>query len=96
MGFSFKAEKVHILPESNKPTLAFVDLLINDDQIIHGVRVVDNGKNGCFVSLPQKLGKDKEGKDTWFDQVRFKNKESKSAISEVVLKAYEDKKQKND
>ena len=95
MELSFKTEKVHVLPEPKKNTLAFVDLLVNDALVIRGLRVC-GGKNGAFVSFPQNLGKDKEGKEEWFNQVYFKDKKLDKAMSEVVLKDYEEKKQKND
>ena len=90
MELSFKTEKVVILPEPKKNTLAFVDLLVSDVLVIRGLRVCE-GKNGRFVSFPQDLGKDEK----WYDQVYFKDKKLNSSMSEVVLKDYEEKKLQN-
>ncbi len=95
MELSFKTEKVHVLPEPKKNTLAFVDLLVNDNLVIKGLRVCAS-KNGPFVSFPQTKGEEKEGKAEWYNNAYLKNKESEKAMQEVVLKAYEEKKQKND
>ena len=93
MELSFKTEKVSVLPEPKNNTLAFVDILVNDSIVIRGFRVCD-GKKGRFVGFPSKEGKDKEGKEEWFPQVTFKNRDEEKLMSEVVLKSFEDK-QKN-
>ena len=95
MELMFKAEKVHVLPEPKNNTLAYVDLSVNDNLVIKGLRVCTS-KNGLFVSFPQTKGEDKDGKAEWYNNAYLKNKESDKAMQAVVLKAYEDKKPKND
>jgi len=91
MELSFKVERINVLPEPKNNTLAFADLLVNDALVIRGLRVC-NGKNGRFVSFPQDIGKDEK----WYDQVYLKDKKLNAVVSEVVLKAFEEKKPKND
>jgi len=45
-------------------------LLVEDVLEIGGFKII-NGAKGIFVSAPQHKGKDKEGNDTWYDDVRF-------------------------
>ena len=63
---------------------AFCDLAIGGRFIIRGVRVVD-GKRGLFVSMPREQGKN----GTWYDSVSVLTKEAKTAVSQVVLDAYQ-------
>ncbi len=95
MELSFKAEKVHILPNPKSNTLAFVDLLVNENLVIKGVRVC-TGKKGPFASFPQSKGKDNEGKEEWYNDVYLKDKQLDKAMQDVVLKAYEGQTKKND
>ncbi len=62
---------------------AFVDLSINEDLLIKGLRIIE-GKNGLFVSMPREQGKD----NIWYDTIRPLNKEIKEEISATVLSAY--------
>jgi DNA-binding cell septation regulator SpoVG len=55
---------------STSKTVAFVQLTINKTISIDGFKII-NGKDGLFVSAPNHKGKDKEGNDTWYDDVRF-------------------------
>lgn len=69
--------------EGDGPTKAFADIRFADAILIKGLRVV-NGEKGLFVSLPAELGKD--GK--WYETVRTLNRETKDALTQVVLEAY--------
>ena len=51
-------------------TRAFVQLTVNKVLSIDGFKIVE-GSNGLFVAAPQHKGKNKEGGDTWYDDVRF-------------------------
>ena len=53
--------------------------------VIKGLSVVD-GSKGLFVSMPRHQGKD--GK--WYDTACAITDEAKQALTETVLKAYED------
>ena len=65
--------------------VAFASLIIDDVMEIDGFKVI-NGSNGLFVSAPQHKGKDKDGGDTWYEDVRFVG-DSKDAVKEEVHKA---------
>ena len=90
MEFVFKVQRMTVLDEPSKATVAFADLLVNDGLLIKGL-TVNQGENGPFVSVPAKLGKDEK----WYDQIEFFDKRVKKQMNEVVLKEYEEKKKKN-
>tara|TARA_Y100001973_G_C4962494_1_gene215657 strand:+ start:234 stop:551 length:318 start_codon:yes stop_codon:yes gene_type:complete len=55
---------------------------------------VFNGSNGLFVKPPQHKGRNKEGEEEWFDDVRFVGDTSKEIRMEVyqsVIDAYNTK-----
>ncbi len=82
---NFKVDRLYRL-EGDGAMKAFADISINDSLVIKGLRVLD-GKKGVFVSLPKIQGKDKK----WYDTIKPLNDEVKNRISEVVLKAYQNK-----
>lgn len=63
---------------------AYVDLSVNNQFLIKGLRVVE-GKTGLFVSMPRQQGKDAK----WYDSVVALDKEVRKAVGRVVLQAYE-------
>ncbi|MFC1621001.1 septation protein SpoVG family protein [Candidatus Omnitrophota bacterium] len=72
---------------SGESTLkAFADLLFANVFIVKGLKVVE-GKNGLFVSMPQR--QDKEGK--WRDIAFPTTKEFRGLLSDIVLSEYERK-----
>ncbi len=62
---------------------AFCDVEIGKTVLIMGIRVVE-GKNGLFVSMPRRQGKD----GNWYDRVIPLTREVRQQISQVVLAAY--------
>lgn len=62
---------------------AFCDVEIGKTFLIKGICVVE-GKNGLFVSMPRRQGKD----GNWYDRVVPLTKEARHQISQVVLAAY--------
>ena len=82
---SVQVHRIYKLANS-KYTKAFVDIIVNGEILIRGIRVVD-GKNGLFVSMPQEQSKDKK----WYDTVRCLNKEVRQMIDDEVLAAYQAK-----
>ena len=62
---------------------AFADVRFDAQLIIKGFSVM-NGKNGLFVSLPKKAGKD----GRWFDFLLVDDA-LKHEVEDKVLKAYE-------
>ena len=69
--------------ETDRPLKAFVDIIINDQLLIKGVRVMD-GKKGLFVSMPREQASDKK----WYDTIRCMTEEVRDNITKVVLEAY--------
>jgi len=64
---------------------AFADIVIEDTFLIKDLRIID-GKNGLFVDMPRKQGKDGQ----WYQTVLPLNKEIKQQVNEIVLQAYEE------
>lgn len=62
---------------------AFADVRIGGGLVIRGCSVVD-GKNGTFVSMPRKVGRDGQ----WRDVVVAVDDELKTHYSERILQAY--------
>jgi stage V sporulation protein G len=73
------------MAEGLKNIRAFSDIRIGGSLIIKGVTVVD-GKNGLFVSMPSKVGKD--GK--WRDSIFVADDELSKTYKETVIKAYKE------
>ena len=70
--------------DGNGALKAYVDLEIDSQFLIKGLRVVE-GKNGLFVSMPRQQGKDNK----WYDSVVALTKETKQEVGRVVLEAYQ-------
>ena len=66
---------------------AFADVSFAGVFIVKGIRVV-GGKNGLFVGMPARKGKD----DKWHDTAYPSTKEFREVLNEVVLGAYEQEK----
>ena len=66
-------------------TKAFCDVAICGTLLVRGFRVVE-GKNGTFVSMPRRQGKDGQ----WYETVSPLNDEVKVHLNEIVLEAYRD------
>tara|TARA_Y100000310_G_C20473716_1_gene711356 strand:+ start:334 stop:708 length:375 start_codon:yes stop_codon:yes gene_type:complete len=87
--FSY-AVQVRPLQNPKSKVVAFASLLIDDVLEINGFRVID-GSKGLFVSAPSHKGKNKEGEDTWFDDVRFLGDSADNVKDEVyrsILDSY--------
>ncbi len=56
---------------------------------IHGLRVMDSSK-GLFVGMPTRSYEDKNGKTKYVDMAHPITAEAREAISDSVLKAYEE------
>jgi len=69
--------------ENGSSLKAFVDVIVAEQVLIKGVRVVE-GKDGLFVSMPQNQGKD----NRWHETVSLLDEETKQALQETVLEAY--------
>ena len=63
---------------------AFADIKIADTVIVKGFNVL-KGKNGVFVAMPRKAGKD----GRWYDVLLPVNDGVKEALETAVLAAYD-------
>lgn len=82
--FILKITDVRINKAEGQGTLkAFVSVTFDNAFVVHGIRVVD-GKNGLFVSMPNRQVKDNEYKDV----AHPITKEYKDELSEAVLAEY--------
>ncbi len=71
--------------EGDGATKAFCDIIVSDALLVKGIRVMD-GKNGLFVRMPAKQGKD--GK--WYELIQPTSKEIEDALNDVIIKAFND------
>ena len=78
----FKVARIHKLAGDGR-IKAFLDLNINDELIIRGLKIVE-GPNGLFVSMPQEQGKDKK----WYDTIRCASPEVRLQIAQCALDHY--------
>ena len=69
--------------EGDGKTKAFCDVSVCGTILVRGFRVVE-GKNGTFVSMPRRQGKDGQ----WYETVSLLSDEVKVQLNEVVLDAY--------
>lgn len=82
---NFKVERIYKLPQPISNVKAFVDLNINDELLLKGLRIVE-GKRGLFVSMPQEQGKNKR----WYDSIRCMTAETRMAIQSQVIAMYKE------
>jgi stage V sporulation protein G len=79
-----EVSRIHKL-DGNGATKAFVDIVIEDAFLVHGLRIVE-GKDGLFVAMPREEGKD--GK--WFNTVIPLKREVKEELERIIMEAYGD------
>lgn len=81
-------------PAQDSNIKAFATVIFEDVLSVSGFKVVE-GKNGFFVSHPQHKGKDKDGNDKYYDDVKYviedtdKWKAATSELHQAILQAYE-------
>lgn len=66
----------------------FASVEFDSALVVTGFRIVD-GKKGLFVTMPQRKGQDKNGKDTYYDVVYPTSKKGRDCISNEILKKFE-------
>lgn len=94
MALKFSA-KVSLIPEPKGVMKAYATLVVNDLIEINGFRIID-GSKGMFVAPPQTKSQklDEEGKEQYFDDVRFCDKnekgfsDTKTLVQSTILEAY--------
>ena len=79
----FKVIRIHRI-DGEGNLKAFVDIALDECLLLKGLRVVE-GRSGLFVSMPREKGRD----NRWYETVHPMDKETKDALTEVVLGAYE-------
>jgi DNA-binding cell septation regulator SpoVG len=72
----------------NNPVKAFVDLIIDDELVVKGWKLVE-GKEGLFLGNPRERSKN----NTYFDTVRFETLTRKNEVEKMVVDFYLDNKQ---
>lgn len=67
---------------------AYASVILGGEYVIRDIAVMDS-KNGLFARMPYRTYKDRNG-DTQYSDVAFAlNETSRSAVSDAVLEAYE-------
>ncbi len=87
--------KVNLVKSSQGSLRAFATLVIDGLIEVNGFRIVE-GSKGLFVSVPQTKGAkpNDDGKDQYFDDVRFSDadekgfSDTKTLIQNCILEAY--------
>lgn len=77
-------EVVDIRKVNSETLKAFADIRMGGCAVIKGFSVM-KGKNGVFVSMPRKQGKD----GRWFEVFSPENDEFKAVIQDKVMEAYD-------
>ena len=87
MSYNFTA-KVNRIQNPRGSVVAFATLIIDGVIAINGFRVI-NGRNGAFVSAPQKKGSkpDENGKDVYYDEVRFLEEKEEGKFKGPIAQA---------
>lgn len=75
---------------------AMVSLIVDDTLEVGGFKVVESKSGELFVAPPSNKGKDKEGNDKYYDQVRFIDEREEGerdsacgrAVKEQILQDY--------
>lgn len=78
-----EVKRLHKL-EGDGKLKGFADIAIANLLLIKGLRIVE-GKNGLFVGMPRRPGKDGQ----WYPSVFPLNDEVKAQLNEVVLQSYQ-------
>jgi len=63
---------------------AFVDVIIAEQVLVKGVKVVNNRDGDLFVTMPKQQGKD----GRWYETVSMLDEEAKQELLETVLEAF--------
>ena len=69
--------------EGESALKAFCDIIVSDSLLIKGLRIVE-GRNGLFVRMPAKQGKD--GK--WYESIRPMTQEVRDTLNETIIAAF--------
>lgn len=67
---------------------AYASVILGGEYVIRDIAVMDS-KNGLFARMPYRSWKDRNGDTQYSDVVFALNETSRSAVSDAVLEAYE-------
>lgn len=76
--------------EGQSATKAFIDLIVDDDIILKGFKLLE-GRAGLFLGVPREKGK--EG--NYFDNIRFVKNKTKDEIEKLAIDTYNNLQQNN-
>ena len=84
-----KVTEVRIMPvkSGNGSAKAYASIILDGVFAVNDIRIVD-GKNGLFVALPNRKGKDKDGKEKYYDICNPTTAELRKEINEAVIAKY--------
>ena len=81
--------EIYTIKNPSNSLRAYASLVIeinNTTQMkIKGFKVFE-GKNGLFAKPPQTKGKDKEGSDTWYDDIQFVDTTEENTFREEIYR----------
>ena len=83
--------RVRIVKNDTSKVKASASITIDDCFVIHDIKVIE-GNDGCFMQMPSRKTPDGEFKDI----AHPLNTETREWIRDLVLKAYEEAKAKQD
>ena len=79
-----KVKRIHKLDDVDLKLKGFADIVIDDELIISGFRIVQ-GKDRMYVGVPQELLKN----GRWHDRVHVIKPETMKHINYIVLSAFD-------
>lgn len=89
MAMKVQIDKMRRLTKGNSKLKGSCSVILADGRItINDVTVVE-GRDGLFVSLPQKQWEDKDGKKRYTNVVYIRDEADLTAIKDAVLNAFE-------
>ena len=80
--------KIHKVFNTKKTLKAVVSVTIDDQIVIHGIRVVETQK-GRFLGMPSNIFKNKDGNEVRSDIVHPVTVETRKELEKAVFAAYE-------
>lgn len=84
-----KVTEVRIMPvkSGNGSAKAYASITLDGVFAVNDIRIVD-GKNGLFVALPNRKGKDKDGNEKYYDVCNPTTAELRKEVNEAVIAKY--------
>ena len=67
---------------------AYASVILGGEYVVRDIAVMDS-KNGLFARMPYRSWKDRNGDTQYSDVVFALNETSRSAVSDAILEAYE-------